>query len=353
MKRLAIVVALAAMTGCATVEPVPESPVQQVQQQPVTSLADLNYSSIQVYEKAVEIERAISQQSQHLTMDGNTSPVAAWKLPDYGVHKFKLESFIARTHFGNSANAFMPEIWLLDEQFNILKKRSSERLVYDKQSMMSRETFSEEFIIDNRKHSGQKPVYLVALTTEEARKKTIMVANFDKEYAKVRGKAAPPTPDVYATAASEGTLRLRITPLVSYARAPQSNVAAPASDYVPAVPAVVKKEKLQQLQITTADFLSQVKQAITDGDIGNAMALRADIRNTHSELQTLFQSSYGKTTEELNRIEQSYMKGDKSSDIESQYKAALVNELKKGNAQGALAFIDQAETLSWQVDNLF
>lgn len=43
----------------------------------------------------------------------------------------------------------------------------------------------------------------------------MLVASFHKEYAKVRGRVASSAPDVYATAADQGTLHLRITPLLA------------------------------------------------------------------------------------------------------------------------------------------
>ena len=353
MNRLVIAVALVALTGCASMESYQEQSAQQVQRQVQSSLSDIQYSPIQIFEKAIEIERQIGSQSELLNIDGNTSPVVAWKLPDYGVHRFKLDSFVARTNFGNSANVFMPEVWLLDEHYAVLKKLSADRMVYDKQSMLSRESFSEEFIIDNRNKLGQKAVYLVALTTEKARQKTMMVANYDKEYAKVRGRTAPPTPDVYAAASEQGTLRLKVTPLMSYARVQREPVAAPTPDYVPAVPAVVKKEVPNQLEVTKKQLLDKVSQAIADGDVAGAMQLRGEVRATYSQLQELFQSSYGKSEDELKEIEMNYLKAGIKSEIDNEYKKLLMRELQRGNAQAALALIDQAETMMWEIDSLF
>lgn len=69
-----------------------------------------------------------------LNGNGKTTPVAGWKLPDYGVYRFKLESLVKRTDFGTRAEAFMPEVWLLDKDFKVLEKLPVERMKYSKQN---------------------------------------------------------------------------------------------------------------------------------------------------------------------------------------------------------------------------
>ncbi|MET4693280.1 hypothetical protein [Endozoicomonas lisbonensis] len=119
MKRLSTLVLVAALAGCASTgqEQAAEAPAKIATT--VSSLADITYSPITVYSQAVAIERAINAASEVLDFDGETTPVAGWKLPDYGVYQFKVESLVTRKGFGTRAEAFMPEVWLLDRQLSL------------------------------------------------------------------------------------------------------------------------------------------------------------------------------------------------------------------------------------------
>ena len=171
-------------------------------------------------------------------------------MPDYGVYRFKLESFVARSHFGTRANTFVPELWLLDASHQPLQKLSAERFSYDEQAMLSREFLSQEFIIDNRNENRPAATYLVALATEASIEQVFQVANFDEQYARVRARTAYPSGDVFAAPVNEGTLRLTITPLVSQKPVSVNTPATAMPDHVPAPQAVAQhspKTDLKQL----------------------------------------------------------------------------------------------------------
>ena len=358
MKHLAIVVSLALLAGCASIDPVTQEPTQHTQQQAITRFSDINYSSIPVYDKPVKIERVIDQNTQILSITtpsttDSLSPVVAWKLPSEGAYRIKLESFVQRSNFGNSAHAFVPEIWLLDKDYKILTKRSSDHLNYDQQSMLTREALSDEFILNNLGSNQNAPAYLLIVTTDKARQKQFVVANMDAEYAKVRGRLAPPVPDVQANAADTGTIRLTVTPLMSFAQVKKPVKPVPTPDYVPAVPDIVKKSSNSDWDKVAHQQLSSIEQAIESGQITQAMKQRSSVRKAHAELQSLFQSAYGKDMAELNKLEAQHHHTDTGSMISNQYKVALIKALKKGDIQGALALVDQSEQLVWKVDLLF
>ncbi|WP_433999624.1 MalM family protein [Endozoicomonas sp.] len=352
MKRLTLMLAIAVLSGCATQnnEHVSVAP-QVVEQKAVMQLEEVPFAKIPVYEKTIRIERSITKTTERVSLNGQPTPVAGWKLPDYGVYRFKLESLVTRTDFGTRAEAFMPEVWLLDKHFTPLQKSPVERMVYSEQSMLSREALSQEFIIDNRKEKPSQPAYLALLTTEEARQYSVKVANVDEEYARIRARTAPPTPPVFAVAADKGTLRLEVTPLISHSRLKtEKKVERP--DYVPATPEQVKPRVSQVTLSVTESYLTEVKAAVERADIKTALGLRENARQLHALLQQQFSDTYGQPAKAINvpRKTQATSAKDKLND---QFERQLALEMKREDAQAALAIIDKAGALSRYIDKLF
>ncbi|WP_062261484.1 MalM family protein [Endozoicomonas arenosclerae] len=352
MKRLTLMLAVAVLSGCATQNnDLAMATPQVVEQKSLKSLNEVSYANIQVYEKAIRIERQISSETDQVSINGLSTPVAGWKLPDYGVYRFKLESLVQRTDFGTKAEAFMPEVWLLDKNFSPIQKLSIERMVYSDQSMLSREALVQEFIIDNRKERKSPPVYLALLTTEEAQKYSVKVANFDEEYARIRARTAPPTPDVFAVAANSGTLRLEVTPLISHSRL-KTVKKAQRPDYVPATPELAKPKVATNTLSVSADYLTEVKSAIEAADIQTALALRENARQLHALLQKQFSQSYGQPSESIKLPgKPQSLSPEKTLNLEFERQLAL--EMKREDAQAALAIIDKAGALSRDIDELF
>lgn len=362
MKRLVLAAALTTvLAGCAST-PLPPAP-QAAAPAETLSLPRLTYTPVQVYNKPITVEQPINGQSQIIEIDGVRTPVAAWKLPEYGAHEVQLDSFVQRSGFGYKAQAFMAEVWLLDSSFKPIKKLPASRLDYSRTSLFASESLTERFIIDNRKALATRPAYLVVATTAKARQQKIQIANLDREYARVKGVMPPPTPDVFATAAEEGTLRLTITPLGGYqpmaaapAQVPAEQAVAPGAS----IPKKASPPRAAQLEQVSQQFLKEVAEAIERKDITAAMASRRALKQTYSDLQALFESRYGsnpqapsKAADDLDRLARSYTATGTRETLDAYLKQALILALQQGNAQSALALLDRCEQLIGQVDRLF
>ncbi|KEQ14780.1 hypothetical protein GZ77_10870 [Endozoicomonas montiporae] len=344
---------MAALAGCASTgqEPVADVPAITTT---VSSLADITYVPIKVYNQTIAIERPINSTTEVLQLNEKNSPVAGWKLPDYGVYQFKVESLITRRGFGTRAEAFTPEIWLLDSDFKPLQKLPASRLKYDEQSMLTRENLSTEFVLDNRTSSGKQPAYLLALTTEEARQVSLKVANFDEEYARIRARTAPPTGDIYTEAVADGTLRLQITPLLSQPARETRITPPPRPDYVPSTPDIVQKDKASNVSETiNQDYLDAVQSALDGKDINQALSLRSAIRQLHITLQQQFSASYDVDKSSLKPPASLPENAAIEASISYYYQQQIILALKQDNPQAALAWIDQVDQLAWEVDQLF
>ena len=355
MKRFSALLLITVLTGCASNSP--EQAITEPSQLTtivVPAITDITYVPLTIGNQTVAIERSINARSEAIQLDNKLTPVAGWQLPDYGVYQFKVETLITRKGFGTRAEAFMPELWLLDSQHQPIETLEASRLKYDEESKLSRENLTAEFILDNRQEAIRKPAYLLALTTTEARQFTAKVANFDEEYARIRARTAPPSPDVYATSASEGTLRLQITPLASHSK-PQTVITPPPKpDYVPTPSKVTSKPKtLNDADHINQTYLHTIQSALAAKDINRAMALRASVRETHQQLQALFASSYGHQKAPLKSLPESSSELSVEVFLSNFYKHKLVYALKQDNPQSALAWIDQVERLTQEVDQLF
>ena len=358
MKRLSTLLLVAALAGCASTgqEQVADA---QAATTSVSSLTDITYVPVNVYNKTIIIERTINAATEVLQIEDKTSPVAGWKLPDYGVYQFKVESLVTRRGFGTRAEAFMPELWLLDSQFQPLQKLSASRLKYDEQSILSRENLFTEFVLDSRSHSSQQPAYLLALTTPEARQVSLKVANFDEEYARIRARTAPPTGDIYTEAVAEGTLRLQITPLLGQSVRETRIDPPPRPDYVPATPEIVRKEKpLNTTETINQSYLNAVQSALDEQDINQALALRSSIRQLHVTLQQQFSASYTSTNNDIDSSSPELPAPlPENAAIEESlsfyYQQQIIIAMRQSNARAALAWIDRVDQLAWEVDQLF
>ncbi len=362
MKRLTLMLAIAVLSGCATQSNEITAAAQAfekaaVEQKAVVQLDQIPYSEIQVYEKTIRIERTLSETTEQVdlngTLNGNgkTTPVAGWKLPDYGVYRFKLESLVKRTDFGTRAEAFMPEVWLLDKDFKVLEKLPVERMKYSKQKMLSSEALEQEFIIDNRKEKKTQPAYIAVLTTAEARQYSVKVANFDEEYARIRARTAPPTADVFAVAADTGTLRLEVTPLISHSPL-QTAKKVTRPDYVPAQPEQVKPRVSNDTLSVTENYLDAVQTAVANSDIQTALELRENARELHALLQKQFAETYGQPAETINVPGKTQATTAKKK-LNDQFERQLALAMKQQDAQAALAVIDKAGALSRDIDAIF
>ncbi|MRI32332.1 hypothetical protein EOPP23_04965 [Endozoicomonas sp. OPT23] len=361
MKYLPLMIMLATLGGCAS-QQTQQTPVSSVaQQQTVSGFDALNLSALKIYNKAVRVEQTINGTTPHIRIADGVTPVLGWQLPDYGAYRFQLDSFVQRTHFANKANAFMAEIWLLDKQMKPVQKLTSDRLKYSKQSMLTREALTEEFVLDLRVKREEQPVYLVILTTPGAMKQKVEVANFDREYAKARSVQAPPTPDVFATASASGTIRLEVTPLVSQSFKDQSHsetenkAVERRPDYVPSADIQQAKSVAEKDSKSISDrYIETVQQAIKSGKIQQAIKMRTSVQELHSRLQQQFASLYGQAKDS---IQLPAISSSASSSITEQLNEQLSRKLavyiKQDKPQAALALIDSLKQLEYRIDRSF
>ena len=349
MKKIALALAVSLLAGCATHNSTDVAPPQP--KVTFESLATLNYSPLNIYDDGLVYTVPLNQDSAHIRLDGKESPVLGWKIPSYGAYRFKLISQIERSGFGRKASAFMPEMRLLDKDFNVIRTLSAEALEYQKPGLMTQEYFYHNFVVDNRDPLLPPVEYIVVVMTDQGRQHQIMVVDHEKEYAKVRGTMPPITHDIMATAAENGVITLEATALMaSYVPAN-----APAPAYEAPVQTGKQKKKVVDNQLDTVvisrAYRAEVKQLLGTGDVAKALKMREQLDVLQQDLQADFAVLYkGGTVAE---VKPDVVTQDLPGRLLAAYKNQLISYFKAGDTGHALGLLDQAKSLQQHVDALF
>ncbi len=352
MKKIALGLAVSLLVGCATYDSTGVASVQQPQAV-YQALEELDYTPLKIYDDNLKQVRQLTPRSAVLKSEGAQSSVLGWKIPSYGVYRFKLSSSINRARFGRDASAFMAEVRLLDKKFNVIKTLPAKSLSYQKPGLMEEEYFYHSFVVDNRDPLLPPTEYIVVVMTEAGRQNQIMVVDQEKEYAKVRGTLPPATADIMATASENGTITLEAVAVTSTPIG--SDI--PASAYVPPVPNGAKTEVESDVGYDTTGisraYREQVQNLLQAGDVIKALEMRQSIDSLQIALQKDFASLY-KGAGDSPLIDKKVLD---TMSLEQRLAAAYKNQLrayfKLGKTRKALALLDQAKSLKGHVDGLF
>lgn len=349
MKKIALALAVSLLSACAThdstdVAPPPPKVTYE-------SLETLNYSPLNIYDDGLVYTASLGQESARVSLDGEESPVLAWKIPSYGAYRFKLISQIERTGFGRKATAFMPEVRLLDKDFNEIRTLPARALEYQKPGLMAQEYFYHTFVVDNRDPLIPHIEYMVVMMTDQGRQHQIMVVDQEKEYAKVRGTTPPMTDDIMATASENGNIVLEANALMtSYvpANAPPPAYQAPVQ--IGNKKSVVVDNNLNTVAISKA-YREKVESLLDAGDVSSALKMREQLDIVQQTLQADFADLYKNGA--VAQVKSGSVATDLTGQLSSAYKNQLITCFEAGDMAQALGLLDQIKSLQRHVDTLF
>ena len=351
MKKLALALAVSLLSACATHD---STDVAHSQPQPKVifeSLETLNYSPLNINDDGLLYTASLGQESAHVRLDGKESPVLGWKIPSYGAYRFKLSSQIDRSGFGRKASAFMPEVRLLDKDFNEIRTLPARALEYQKPTLMAREYFYHNFVVDNRDPLIPHIEYIVVMMTDRGRQHKSMVVAQEKEYAKVRGITPPMTDDIMATASENGDIILKASALItSYVPA-----SAPAPAYQAPVQTANKKSVVVDNSLSTAAmskaYREEVKKLLNADDVTAALKMREQLDILLRDLQADFAVLYRSGA--VAKVKPGPVAKDLPGQLSAAYKNQLITYFKAGDMAQALGLLDQVKSLRQHVDALF
>ena len=349
MKKIALALAVSLLSACAThdstdVAPLPPKVTSE-------SLETLNYSPLNIYDDGLVYTTSLGQESAHVRLDGEESPVLAWKIPSYGAYRFKLISQIERSGFGRKATAFMPEVRLLDKDFNEIRTLPARALEYQKPGLMAQEYFYHTFVVDNRDPLIPHIEYMVVMMTDQGRQHQIMVVDQEKEYAKVRGTMPPMTDDIMATASENGNIVLEANALMtSYvpANAPPPAYQAPVQ--MGNKKTVVVDNNFNTVAVSKA-YREKVKNLLDAGDVSSALKMREQLDTVQQTLQADFAVLYKNGA--VAQVKPGSVATDLPGQLSSAYKNQLITCFEAGDMAQALGLLDQVKSLQQHVDTLF
>ncbi len=349
MKKIALALAVSLLSACATHDSTDVAPPPP--KVTAESLETLDYSPLNVYDDELVYSTSLGQESARVRLDDQESPVLAWKIPSYGAYRFKLISQIERSGFGRKASAFMPEVRLLDKDFNEIRTLSARALEYQKPGLMAQEYFYHTFVVDNRDPLIPHIEYMVVMMTDQGRQHQIMVVDQEKEYAKVRGTVPPMTDDIMATASENGNIVLEANALMtSYvpANAPPPAYQAPIQAGKKTSVAVDRQS--DTVAISKA-YLEEVKKLLDAGDVDAALQMREQLDALQRDLQADFAVLYKSGT--LAEVKPGFVATDLPGQLSLTYKKQLIAYFKLGDMAQALGLLDQVKSLQKHVDTLF
>ena len=352
MKKTALGLALGLLAGCATQNEPSVTPLQQ----PVAvyqTLNELDYTPLKIYDDGIKQVRQLTTNSAVVKLNNSQSSVLGWKIPAYGVYRFKLSSDIKRTKFGREASAFMAEVRLLDQNFNVVKTLPAESLSYQKPGLMKGEYFYHSFVVDNRDPLQLPTQYMVIVMTEAGRQHKIMVVDQEKEYAKVRGALPPLTADIMATADENGTITLE-TVAVNSTHTTRDTLFTSDAPLVSSGPTglTANDEVFDTAGISRA-YRKEVQRLLQAGEVMKALEMRRNVDTLEVGLQKDFADLYknGGGSRLIDNTLLSTLSPEEQLAVV--YKNQLRTYLNSGNTRQALGLLDQTKTLKEYIDALF
>lgn len=283
-KKLLGMACVVTLTGCAI-----HNPILQTESNKTTAVndwADLVYYPITLKGNEAAQQIDLKAGSPILSQPGGESYAVGWELPDYGVHQLKVMSKIERSTFNTKAHAFMPDVALLNKDYELIQVLPAEDVEYKKPGLNTNEYVYHEFVVDNRSIDPYSPRYIAIYSSPAAQNMTVEVMDFDKEYAKVRSVLPPFTKGVLATAAGAGTISIEVT-----GDGLGKPVVQRPSTFEPPVPTGrSERATVASLEIDEAEdaVMAEVADHISYDRLNEALALRNELMFLNRDLQRAY-----------------------------------------------------------------
>ena len=346
MKKTALGLALGLLVGCATQNEPSVTPLQQ----PVAvyqTLNELDYTPLNIHDDSIKQVRQLTMNSAVVKLNSSQSSVLGWKIPAYGVYRFKLSSDIKRTKFGREASAFMAEVRLLDQNFNVVKTLPAESLSYQKPGLMKGEYFYHSFVVDNRDPLQLPAQYMVVVMTEAGRQHKIMVVDQEKEYAKAL------TADIMATADENGTITLEAVAVNSTYTTRDTLFTSDAPLVSSGPTDLTANDEVFDTAGISRTYRKEVQRLLQAGEVMKALGMRRHVDALQVGLQKDFADLYknGGGSRLIDNTSLSTLSPEEQ--LVMVYKNQLRTYLNSGNTRQALGLLDQTKTLKEYIDALF
>ncbi|KEQ14786.1 hypothetical protein GZ77_10900 [Endozoicomonas montiporae] len=321
------------------------------------SIADITCQPLVLAPGKDKARVVINQYTARLKQPSGLTPVLAYQIPEQGVHKITIDSYVIR-HSGLSAagpdsnELFYPEVALLDRHNVLISKVNPAHVGYKKPGFTSEEGVGTSFTVDNRASVADKPACMLIYTTDSLRKGTTTLINEEKEYAKVRGVVPPPIPDPVARHGNTGHLMITMKSDGLVAVSP-AVVPVAATHHAVHQPASAESDVLdKQTQAIRSHYMNSVKNALDQGNISAALDQRSELKSVTARAEYYFLNNYGKPKTAIQNVHAGTTDSfaDKAVDL---YKERMNHYLKQGKGSAALKLLDEVKQLQLDVDHLF
>ena len=321
------------------------------------SIADITCQPLVLMPGKDKARVVINEFTARLEQPSGLTPVLAYQIPEHGMHKIAIDSFVIHhSRFGGGGQGdnelFYPEIALLNQNNVLISKVDPGHIGYKKPGFTTEEGVGTSFTIDNRGAIPDKPACLLIYTTDALRKGTTPLINEEKEYAKVRGVVPPPIPDPVARHGNAGHLMISVksdglmpaNPAVIPIAASHQAIHKPVR---PASP--ILDRRTQEIR---NHYVNGVKNALDQGNVSAALDQRTELKSVTADAEYYFLNNYGKPEAVIQNVHKDAGGGfaDKARNL---YKERMSDYFKQGKGSAALQLLDEVKSLQTDVDQLF
>ncbi|WP_354008270.1 MalM family protein [Endozoicomonas lisbonensis] len=322
------------------------------------SIADITCQPLVLMPGKGRARVVINEFTARLEQPSGLTPVLAYQIPEHGMHKIAIDSFVIHhSRFGDGGQGdnelFYPEIALLDQNNVLISKVDPGHIGYKKPGFTTEEGVGTSFTIDNRGAMPDKPACLLIYTTDALRKGTTPLINEEKEYAKVRGVVPPPIPDPVARHGNAGHLMISVKSDGLMPASRPAVVLAAASHQVVHKPARPASPVLdQRTREIRNHYVDGIKNALDQGNVSAALDQRTELKSITADAEYYFLNNYGKPKAVIQSVhgDAGGSFADKARNV---YKERMSDYFKQGKGSAALQLLDEVKSLQMDVDQLF
>lgn len=196
----------------------------------------------------------ITENSQAYQFATGKSFVQAYKLSTKG-SKIKLEISALITD-----TVIVPQIMLLDGEFNITRTISSDKFIYEEAKLLTGDVLSADLTVyRSQKDSMKNETYLLFYTTDQAKKSTTTIIHPAKSFAKAHSTVVPEIEDPIIPHSATGLVKIKIAK--EGTRADDENI------YIPEIVTA------QDNALTETQYNQAVIKAVKDKELDKALKI--------------------------------------------------------------------------------
>ncbi len=168
--------------------------------------------------------------------------------------------------------AFVPQLTLLDANFNITRTISTKHFLHEEASMLTGDLLSADLTIFRAQEGNSaNETYLLFYTTEKAVAGSTTVTHPSKSFAIAHGTVPPDIADPVIPHSAMGMIMLEIEP--------QGTKADIENAYIPeAIPAAVPMPSSKKVLTTEIEFDQAIVQAVAANEIDKALSIVDDAK---------------------------------------------------------------------------